>query len=281
MMTRPCVVILAFLAASTVFALTTPAGAQEPDVTTIVTRMKQALEPPRASAAKITLTVSAERENSSVVLGMARAKHRDANRLLFVVLSPADLRGTVYLVEDGSPDQAPQWMYVPAIGRIRKLVTPEAFTAFLNSDFTFADIGFVDLQAAYTLVGTEDVSGKKAYRIQAVPKQQWYYTKIETLVDASTFLPIERRYYDVAGQLWKVQRWEQPAVIDGVNTSLSMKIGDVQAKTHSDLAITNLRYDAVVPDALFTAEGLTTAAGAPLWKSLAATPAKAPAKGRK
>jgi outer membrane lipoprotein-sorting protein len=281
MMTRPRLGILPFLALSTVVALATSAAAQDPDVTTIVTRMKQAVEPPRASAAKILLTVSADRETSSVVLGMARAKHSDANRLLFVVLGPADLRGTAYLVEDGSPDQAPQWMYVPAIGRIRKLVTPEAFTAFLNSDFTFADLGFVDLRAAYTLVGTEDVSGKKAYRVQAVPKQQWYYTKIVTLVDAGTFMPIERSYYDVAGQLWKTQRWEHPAVINGALTSLNTKIEDVQAKTHSDLAITDLRYDATVPDALVTPEGLINAAGAPVWKSLAATPVKAPAKAHK
>ena len=164
-------------------------------------------------------------------------------------------------------------MYVPAIGRIRKLVTPEAFTAFLNSDFTFADLGFVDLRAAYTLVGTEDVSGKKAYRVQAVPKQQWYYTKIVTLVDAGTFMPIERSYYDVAGQLWKTQRWEQPR--------------GHQRRTHvpehQDRRRAGRRRTRISPyyrpalrrdgsrRAAVTPEGLINAAGAPVWKSLAAT----------
>jgi len=65
-------------------------------------------------------------------------------------------------------------------------------------------------------------------------------------------------------------RWEPPVVIDGVPTSLKVSIEDVQTKTRSDLTVTNLRYDATVPDAIVTPEGIASAGAAPLWSSLAA-----------
>jgi len=267
----PRIVIRTFVSLAACAALgaaALPAGAQETDVMTIMTRMKQALEPPRAMAAQLSFTVGADQEKSTLTLGMARAKHTVATRLLLVGLSPADVRGTAYLIEDGSSDTASQWVYMPFIRRVRKIVAPEAFRAFLNSDFTYSDLGFVDLNAAYTLLGTETIDGNTAYRIQSVPKQQWYYGKIVTLVDGRTFLPIEREYYDLNGTLWKKERWEHITVIDGAPTPVQITMQDVQGNTTSSITFTEIRYDADVPDSMITPDALPQAANAPVWKTL-------------
>lgn len=269
MIARVSVRTFACLAACALLsAAARPAAAQEPDVTTIVTRMKQALEPPRAMAAQLRFTVGADRETSTLTLGMARAKHATGTRLLLVGLDPADVRGTAYLIEDGSTNTVPQWVYMPFIRRVRKIVAPEAFRAFLNSDFTYSDLGFVDLNATYTLLGTETMNGNPAYRIQSVPKQQWYYGKIVTLVDGTTFLPIEREYYDLNGTLWKKERWEHITVIDGVPTPVQINMQDVQANTTSSITFTEIRYDANVPTDMITPDALPQAASAPVWKTL-------------
>jgi outer membrane lipoprotein-sorting protein len=268
--------IFAGLAACAVLsAIAVPAAAEAPDVNTIVTRMKQALEPPRAVAAQLKFTVGEDQQKTTVTLGMARAKHGTANRLLLVGLEPQDLRGTAYLIEDGSPDTAPQWVYLPFIRRVRKVVTQEAFRAFLNSDFTYSDLGFVDLQAAYTLLGTETVNGGQAYRIESVPKRQWYYGKIVTLVDGKTFLPIDREYYDLNGLLWKKEHWNHITVIDGIPTPAQISMRDVQANTTSSISFSELRYDANVPTSLIEPSALPQAADSPLWTTLGM---KAPAK---
>src|SRR5512139_3565962 len=154
---------LAACAAPTLVAL--PTAAQPPDATTIATRMKEALEPPRPLAAQLKFSVGADSDKSTLTLGMARAKHAAGTSLLLVGLDPADVRGTAYLIEDGRSEVAPQWVYMPFIRRVRKIVGPEAFRAFLNSDFTYSDLGFVDLSAAYTLLGTETANGNTVYRI--------------------------------------------------------------------------------------------------------------------
>src|SRR5262245_42765151 len=107
---------LAMLAATTAIA-------QTPDVQTLVRGMKQALEPARPSLRKLTLTVAQGGATSSVTLGQARGTVAGGNRILTVVLAPADLRGTAYLVEEQTAGDANQlWVYVPAIGRVRTVV---------------------------------------------------------------------------------------------------------------------------------------------------------------
>ncbi len=258
-----------FVAACTMITgVALSANAQEPDVATIVSRSKQAIEGTHAVAGQLSFTVSADKEKTTVTLGLALTKHGNNNRLLIVGLEPVDVRGTAYLIEDGAPDTAPQWIYLPFIRRVRKVIAAEAYSPFLNSDFTYSDLGFVDTQAAYTLLGTEKVNGNTAYRIQAAPKHQWYYTKVVTLVDGTNYLPIEREYYDRNGQLWKKERWDHITVIDGVPVPAAVTMEDVQAKTTTSVSLERIRFDPPIPDSLMTPEGMRGAADSPLWKSL-------------
>jgi hypothetical protein len=87
---------------------------------------------------------------------------------------------------------------------------------------------------------------------------------------ADSFLPIERHYFDPAGALWKVERWEGVVTIQGVPTALRMGIEDVQAKSRSTLRVTDLEYGAQVPEALFEPRNLPQAVGSPVWDKLVA-----------
>src|SRR2546427_12125610 len=86
-------------------------------------------------------------------------------RTLNVVLAPESLRGAAFLVQDDGAASDVQWLYIPAIGRVRRLVSPEAYSAFLNSDFTYADLGFVDTGARYRLLGTKTYDGTRTLEI--------------------------------------------------------------------------------------------------------------------
>jgi len=258
----------------TVAVLLVAAGsamAAPPDVAAIVSQMKQALEPAQSSLRKTTLAVTQEGETSTVSLGEARGKLKDANHVLIVVLAPADLRGTAFLVREkpAGPNDT-TWVYTPYVRRVRTLVSPEAYSA-LNSDFTYADLAFVNTRPALSLQA-EDTSGggAQAFRVRAVPKETWYYSRIETTVAADSHLPIERQYFDPAGALWKVERWEGLSTINGVPTALKVSMDDTQAKSRSTLTVTDLRYGADVPEALFQPANLPTAINSPVWSALKA-----------
>jgi len=242
-----------------------------PDAATIVEQMKQALEPPRSSLRKVALTVRQGKETVTVHLGVALSSGGDGGRLLAVVLAPAELQGTAFLIkEERARPSDTTWMYVPTIRRVRSLVSPEAYSAFLNSDFAFSDLGFTSTRSAVTLEGEDTRAGVHVYRLSAVPAQNWYYSKVETTVAVDTHLPIERRYFDPAGGLWKVERWEHVVAINGIPTALSVTMEDVQAKSSSTIAVTDLAYDATVPPALLEPGNMPSAATSPVWGALQA-----------
>lgn len=254
-----------------VLAIAATAAAAPPDAATIVSSMKRALEPGQSSLRKSTLTVTQQGSTSKVTLGEARGKRGDSNRILVVVLAPPDLRGMAYLIQEApASGNNVVSVWLPAIGRVRTLVSPEAFSAFLNSDFTYADLGFTSLRSTYTVEGEDTVAGSRVFRMQAVPPERWYYTRIVTTVAADTFLPIERKFYDPANELWKVERFQGVSTINGVPTVITTSMDDVQAKSVSTITVTDLQYKATIPDALLEPDGLPLAATSPIWTSLTA-----------
>jgi len=260
-------------AALTTIAMLSASNAlgQAPDTQALVRGMKQALEPARPSLRKLTLTVAQEGTTSTVTLGQARGTVGSASRILTVVLAPADLRGTAYLVQEQAAGDSDQlWVYLPAIGRVRTVVGPEAFSAFLNSDFTYSDLGFTALRWRYDAKNGDTVNGVKTYRVEGVPPQQWYYVRVVSLIAAEGFMPIQRDFFDPANQPWKVERFEKVTTINGVPTPLTISMDDTQSKSRTTLNVTDLAYDAQVPDALLQPQGMPQAVASPVWTSLKA-----------
>jgi hypothetical protein len=78
----------------------TGALAAEPDVASIVKRMKQALEPARPSVRVMILKInSSEGFATQWTLAQARAHVTDADWMLTVVLKPADAKGIAFLAQ--------------------------------------------------------------------------------------------------------------------------------------------------------------------------------------
>ena len=255
-------------------ALLTVAGrslaAVPPDVNTLVAKMKAALEPPKASLRQLKLSISGEDGGTTQwTLAQAR-KHIDGKgRMLTVLLAPKEERGVASLLIDGDKQTKPvRALYIPAIRRVRTLTPAGAYEPVLGSDFFYADLGFVSLRDKYHLIGSEKHAGKDALKIQQTPESPWYYSKIVSWIDPTTSLPLERDYYDPAGQLWKVETFEDVETIDGQPVATRVKMQDKQSGGGSEIAVSNLRFGVDLPDALFERGSLPTAGAAPVWAGL-------------
>ncbi|PYO44288.1 MAG: hypothetical protein DMD33_03305 [Gemmatimonadetes bacterium] len=251
--------------------VTTPAAATTPTAAKLAQRMKVALEPARPSVRKMSIVISTQDgEATRWTVGQARKHSKDGNRTVTVVLEPADQRGIAFLMResDGRSDLE-QWVYIPVVRRVRRILPLESFQAFLGSDFTLADLGFVDLRATYKLLGTEDRGGSKAYKTQEIPlapHAKWYYSRIVTWIAVDSSLPIERDFYDPSNTLWKIERFEQASDVDGVSTPFRVRMEDRQEGRSTELTIKDIRYDVEVSDALFDPTRLREASQASLWQ---------------
>jgi len=152
-------------------------------------------------------------------------------------------------------------------GKHDELLGVDGYEQILGTDFTYADLGFVRLHPHYRLLGEEDHGGKKTYKIEeSVPTERAYYSRVITWVAQDSMLPVQRDYYDVAGNLWKTETFEE-AVIDGVPTPIRIQMKVLQGKSSTEIRVSDVRYDVEVPDALFDPLALPMAAGSPVWQS--------------
>jgi len=258
-----------------ILLLAAVAAAAPLDAKKLVEREHMALEPARASTRTLTIVVNAvepEVHSSQLVAGQARKKLADGQRILTVMLAPYSVRGMALLVQER--DKAPdlQWIYVPALRRVRQLEPVESRESFLNTDFTFADLGFVRRDATFKVLGTEKEEGTPAVRIEAVPHDHWYYSRIVTTVAEDSALPIRREFFDPAGLLWKVQTWSDVTAINGTPIPLRMRMQDVRQRGSTEIRVSDVLWDRELPDDLFDPHNLPQAAASPVWSPAAPPP---------
>jgi len=134
----------------------------------------------------------------------------DAARSKIVFRSPADVAGTAVLtVEEG--DGRSQWIYVPEVGMVRKLASPDRTESFASTDFTLEDLRMRSnfTKRVYELAGTAEVEGQSCTIVEdtaADDKEQKHsgYSKVRLFVEEARMLVWKVEFYDKQGRLEKV-----------------------------------------------------------------------------
>jgi hypothetical protein len=247
-------------------------AAEAPTATEIIKNVKQILEPSKSGIRKLVFTVDTEGEKVQIVAHQANKQFPDGKKVVTVTLQPDDVRGTAFLVfepkEVGKPTIT--WVYVPFLDRVKKLIEVEANESFVNTDFTYSDLGFVRFHENYKLLGVEEKDGKNTYKVEeTVPQESYYYSKIITWVTAAGMNPVQRDYYDPAAALWKRETFGPVRVIDGIPTILRRVMKNVQEGTSTDLEVQATRYDVELSDDLFDPKEMRKVAEHPAWKAFA------------
>jgi hypothetical protein len=263
-------VVTSLVVAALVAHAPSAVAADPPSADQIVAQMKSALEPAKPSFRRFEMTVKQGGEQRTFELIQARKPLADGPRSVTVILAPDDAKGLAYLVaEKGSDPDNREWLYIPVVRRVRELVPAENYTSFLDTDFTYADLGFLDPHMTNKLLGVDNAGGKTLYRVESIPgstTKQWYYSRIVTSVDAETLLPVKREFYSPSNMLFKVERFDDISRVDGIATPFRITMENLPAKSSTELHVVDLAYSAEMPDEIFSPDKLSTLAGVALWK---------------
>ena len=100
---------------------------------------------PEGASADRTVRIKLIDRNGGVREQVARAVRKnvaDGRRMAIFYLAPANIRGTSFLVYDYSaPDAAnDQWLYLPALRKVRRIPAADRGDYFLGTDLTFDEI---------------------------------------------------------------------------------------------------------------------------------------------
>ena len=160
------------------------------------------------SSATATFTLThrdgTSRTRKTTGLTLLQANHVDNMRLVRF-LTPADIKGTSTLLVERAAGEDEMWIYLPALGKVRRLSAANKRDSFVGTDFSFGDIiGHNPAKWTHQLLRDETVEGEPCYVIESVPTDQAVlnssgYAKRVSWVNKRHFVAVRMDAWDVAG----------------------------------------------------------------------------------
>ena len=72
---------------------------------------------------------------------------RGNKRIIIVFQEPASVRGSRFLTIENQGKDNDQWIYLPSLGKVRRLAASEGAGSFMGTDFSYDDISSSDRKA--------------------------------------------------------------------------------------------------------------------------------------
>ena len=169
--------------------------------------------------------------------------------------SPADVKNTSFMnwtYDSNKSDD--QWIYLPALKKVKRISSDSKSDYFMGSDFTYDDLGDRKLDAdTHKLLKTENVNGKACYVVESVSKDEDYmYSKTITWINKANFVGVKKEFYDEDGELLKILTIKKVAKIKGYWIIESSEMKNVQKNHKTSIVLSNVLINTGVSDAKFT-----------------------------
>ena len=176
---------------------------------------------------------------------------------------PPEVRGVGLLSinkgnEGGAADR--QWLYTPAIQRVRRIAAQERRQRFIGTDFTNEDMAERVLDDfTYKLIGEgEVVDGRKTWKIEARPvspdKSQYAYIYIWTPHEAPYTVLAEM--YDKQGQKQRILKASNLEKISGIWVARRVEMSTPADNTKTILTLEDVRFNTGLKEDMFTQQAL-------------------------
>jgi len=140
------------------------------------------------------------------------------DKSLMTFVSPKDVKGTKFLSYSHINKDDDQWLYLPALKRVKRIASKNKSGSFMGSEFSYEDLSSFDADK-YSYKGDSKVvtlNGKKTYLGDRKPiTKNSGYTKQIFWTDAKTFLTQKVEYYDRKRELLKTAIFSDYKKISG------------------------------------------------------------------
>lgn len=176
------------------------------------------------------------------------------DKKLMFFTSPADVRDTSFMTwsyEDGSDDD--QWIYLPALRRVRRIASDSRHDSFMGSDFTYDDLSQRHPSADdHALLREEQVNGSDAYVVESVPVDDEPYSRTVSWISKDSYIGLQREFYDDAGRLYKKLVIDQAEEIDGYWVITDMTMSNLSSGSNTRIQMKDVSFSIGLDDSFFS-----------------------------
>lgn len=167
--------------------------------------------------------------------------------------SPADVKGTAFLVWKYPRAEDDRWIYIPAINLVKRIAADDKRSSFVGSDFTYEDVSGRDLaDETHQLVKREELDGRPTFVVESKPKASMDYVRRLVWVDAERWLPLKEEYYDAQGQILRVFTATKVEQLSGVWTATGRTMTNQKSGHRTEASLADVEYGVGLSADIFT-----------------------------
>ena len=195
---------------------------------------------------------------------MKSKDYGDTTKTVVVFTVPKDVAGVAYLMfeydekADGTKPDSDNWLYMPAMKKVRRISGSTRQDDFMGTDFTYEDMGERGLSKdTFTLLGSEAVDGVDCWKVEVVAKDKGEKNPRRIIWwRKDTYVTARAEFYDKQDALQRRLTCSDISQIDGIWTTGKMFIENVQTGHSTLLEMKNVQYNTDLSDSLFTVSAI-------------------------
>ena len=178
----------------------------------------------------------------------------DVEKKLMIFLQPKDVKNTTFMnwsFDDGSEDQ---WIYLPALKKIKRISSDSDSDYFMGSDFTYDDLGDRHPEEdTHKLVGEETVDGYDCYIVESTSLDEEYmYTKTITWIIKDKWIGYKKEFYDEDEDFLKQLNLVKYEEFGDVIVLTEVKMTNDQNGHSTIMRLSDVEIDKSIADNMFT-----------------------------
>ncbi|GBD99057.1 hypothetical protein BMS3Abin07_01089 [bacterium BMS3Abin07] len=130
----------------------------------------------------------------------------DGDKSLTIFDSPRDVKGTAFLNFTHKFGDDDQWLYLPALKRVKRISAGNKSGSFMGSEFSYEDIASREVEKyTYRWIRDEMYNGQECFVVERYPvdKKNSGYTRQVTWIDKKEYRLLKVDYYDRKDSLLK------------------------------------------------------------------------------
>ncbi len=173
---------------------------------------------------------------------------------------PADIAGTGLLTKDYPGGESDQKLYLPALDKVRRIVSSRKGGRFVGSDLYYEDLRNREVgMDHHRLAGRGKAGGQMCDILVSTPvdPENSVYSKRVSWIHPKTLIPLRVDYYKKGDKKpikrLKVRRLKK---IQGYWTVMDSTMYDLKTGHKTRIATQSIKYDQGIPASLFTDQAL-------------------------
>ena len=159
----------------------------------------------QATVMKMTLRNSQGDESQREIRGKALEVKGDGDKSISIFDTPRDVKGTAFLSFTHSLKADEQWLYLPALKRVKRISSSNKSGPFMGSEFAYEDISSTEVEKyKYKFIKDDKYNGRDVYVMERYPQYKHTgYTKQISWIDKEMYQPLKVEFYDRKKSLLK------------------------------------------------------------------------------